>query len=138
MAELVIRKAVSSDHVFIMDSWMRSYRKSPDSNLADCLFFPAYRATAGKLLQTAQVDVMVVPDNQDTILAYIVYEPGVIHWIYVKRDYRDSGLARLLIEKGPGHKSVVTMTTPLGRKKLRYPIKGKLLRTKMNKEMGNA
>ena len=135
MAELVVRKAVQSDHVFIMDSWMRCLRKSPDSNLPDCLFFPAYRAVAGKLLQTSRVDVLVTPDNQDTILGYIVYdEPGAIHWIYIKRDFRENGLAKLLIARLTGP-IVLTMSTPLGRKKLRYPIKAKMLRNKLNREL---
>lgn len=115
---------------------MRCLRKSPDSNLPDCLFFPAYRTVAAKLLQTATCDVLVTPDNQDTILGYIVYEGGVVHWMYIKRDFRESGLAKLLLDrlKGP---IVFTMSTPLGRKRLRYPIKAKLLRNKLNKELGD-
>lgn len=134
MAELVIRKAVTSDYTFIMDSWMRSYRKSPDSNLPDCLFFPTYRTIAAKLLQCSTCEVIVAPDNQDAILGYIVYDKGIVHWIYIKRDFRENGLAKLLIER-VGPVIGVTFTTPLGRKRLRYPVKGKLLRSKMNKEL---
>lgn len=134
MTNLVVRRAVESDYVFIMDSWMRSYRKSPDSNLPDSFFFAAYRAIAGLLLKTSTVEVMVTPDNNDAILGYVVYDPGVVHWVYVKRDYRESGLAHILIKRA-GAELVFTMTTPLGRKRLRYPVKGKLLRAKMNKEL---
>lgn len=135
MAELVVRKAVTSDYTFIMDSWMRCLRKSPDSNLPDCLFFPAYRTVAAKLLQTSTCDVLVTPDNTDTILGYVVYDKGAVHWIYIKRDFRESGLAKLLLERIPGP-LVLTMSTPLGRKRLRYPIKPKLLRNKLNRELG--
>lgn len=136
MAELVIRKAVQSDYVFIMDSWMRCLRKSPDSYLPDELFFPANRTVAARLLQSASCDVLVTPDNHDTILGYIVYEKNVVHWIYIKRDFRESGLAKLLIDRLPGP-TILTMSTPLGRKRLRYPIKPKLLRTKLNRELGD-
>lgn len=136
MAELVIRKAVDSDTTFIMDSWMRSYRKSPDCNLPDDLFFPAYRSIATLLLKTCNVDVLVTPDNQDAILGYCVWQPGVVHWVYIKRDYRENGLALLLVKRAQTDNGLVlTMTTPLGRKRLRYPVKAKVLRSLMNAEL---
>jgi len=136
MSELVIRKAVESDTTFIMDSWMRSYRKSPDCNLPDDLFFPAYRAVATLLLRTCTVECIVTPDNTDAILGYIVYQPGVVHWVYIKRDYRENGLAFLLVKRAQTESGIVmTMTTPLGRKRLRYPVKAKVLRSLMNSEL---
>ena len=65
-----------------------------------------------------------------------MYEKNVVHWIYIKRDFRESGLAKLLIDRLPGP-TILTMSTPLGRKRLRYPIKPKLLRTKLNRELGD-
>lgn len=136
MAELKIRKAVPSDYIFIMDSWMRSYRKSPDSNLPDNFFFPAYRAIAATLLRTAICEILCPPDNEDVILGYIVYSDNACHWIYIKNEHREQGCAKLLMErvKKP---TFLTMTTPLGRKRLRYPIKQKMLRNKMNIELGD-
>lgn len=133
MSELVVRPAVAADHTFIMDSWMRSYRKSPDCNLPDDFFFPAYRAVAAVLLKRATVECLVVPDNQDVILGYIVRQPGIVHWVYVKRDYREQGLGHLLVKRAEaGNGIIFTMTTPLGRKKLRYPVKARVLRSMMN------
>lgn len=138
MADLLIRRAVlgddkDADETFIMDSWLRCLRRSPDSELPDSVFFPAYRLVAHTLLRSATVEIVCPPDSPGTILAYIVYDPGVVHWVYVKKDYRGSHLCKLLLERAEC--KAVTMTTPLGRRKINAPIKKKLLRNKLNKEL---
>jgi GNAT superfamily N-acetyltransferase len=32
-------------------------------------------------------------------MGYVVFEPGVLHWLYVKRDYRGFGVGRALIRE---------------------------------------
>lgn len=139
MSELVLRPVVlgddeDADERFIMDSWLTSLRKSPDSNLPDKFFFPAYRAIAKFLLVNSQVRVLVPKEEPSLILGYIVYDPGMVHWVYVKRNTRGNGLAKKMIELA-GSNPVLTMTTPLGRKRLRWPVRTKVLRQKLNREL---
>ena len=142
-AELKIRKAVilgendkDGDQILILDSWLKSMRKSPDGYLPDDLFFPTHRLMIMKMLDTCTVEVITPPDSPNFILGYIVYDKGVVHWVYVKKDYRNSGIAKSLIERAKDEKGdvVLTLTTPLGRKKLRWQIKPRELRFKLNKE----
>lgn len=136
MSELIVRKAMlgpQTDEEFIFDSWLRCYRKSPDSHLPDEVFFPLYRGIIKHLMVHSKVEVLCIPENEDAILGYIVYDPSVVHWIYIKRDFRGQGLGKLLIDRA-GPNPVLTFTTPTGRKRLRWPIVPKALRNKLNKD----
>lgn len=134
MSKLIIRDMVEEDRSLIMNSWLRSYRKSPDSNLYDTAFFASYRPIAEYLLKRAQVKVVVPEGDENLILAYMVCEPGVLHWIYVKRDFRKQGIAKLLLKSQYTEDPVITFTTPLGRKRLKLKYRPKVLRQRMNGE----
>lgn len=132
--QLVTRPALESDKSFILSSWLRSYRHCPDSNLADVFFFGAYRPIAEYLLAKCTVEVVTPEGKDDLILGYAVYEPGVVHWVYVKKDFRKNGIAKMLILKA-GQNPAFTFSTPLGRKRLGNKYKPRLLRSKLNSFM---
>lgn len=111
---------------FIYDSWARSYRKSPwAGTIPNHLWDQVSRAASSELLTRSRVIVGVVdlpslgdpgasaqwdeaaelvrttsaPAPLRRVLCYSVSEPGVLHWLYVKRDARRLGYGRRLLDE---------------------------------------
>lgn len=58
------------------------------------------RATATDLItRGARVLVAYSPleDGTRRVMGYVVFEPGILHWLYVKRDYRGFGVGKALL-----------------------------------------
>lgn len=86
---------------FIFDSWARSFRDSPYAGcIRNCDYDHVSRAGMAEIIDRAVVTVAVqdTPDGQRRIAGYAVYEPDrkVLHYIYVKRDFRGMGVGRSL------------------------------------------
>lgn len=86
---------------FIFDSWARSFRKSPWAGcIPNHLYDQVSRAdSAGIIDRGARVIVATsaLPDGTRRVMGYSVSEPGVLHWLFVKRDYRGMGLGRRIL-----------------------------------------
>lgn len=88
---------------FIIDSWSNSFRKS---NYAGCipnnLWPQVSRATIHQLLarETMRVWVALAPSNdgRGRVMGYYVGEPGILHWLYVKKDFRRLGIGKQLLK----------------------------------------
>jgi GNAT superfamily N-acetyltransferase len=82
-----------------MDSWLNCLR-GEYPQLPDDIFFTAYRAVIERLFKTSQVRVLA---DGDRIAGYSVTwdADGVLHWIYLKNQYRGKGLAKLLLSHLP-------------------------------------
>jgi GNAT superfamily N-acetyltransferase len=88
---------------FIFDSWARSFRKSPWAGcVPNHLYDQVSRATsAGIIDRGARVIVAVapLPDGDRRVMGYAVSESEVLHWLFVKRDFRRMGVGRALLEE---------------------------------------
>lgn len=87
----------------VYDSWARSFRKSPYAGcVPNHLWDQVSRACMSEILNRgARVIVAVVdlPDGGRRVAGYSVSEPNVLHWLYVKDDYRGFGYGRELLYK---------------------------------------
>lgn len=95
-----IRPSTKEDVSFVMDSWLRSFRKSPYSGVVPRnLYVQVYSECIRQLLaRGARLMVACNPEAPEQILGFICYEsPGVLHYVYVKELYRDSGIAKSLV-----------------------------------------
>jgi hypothetical protein len=83
------------DTAFLFSAWIGSYRDSPwAGTLPQHLATPVHKATINQLLARGMRVVMAVnPDDADQILGFIAYEPGVLHYIFVKDVFRRQGIA---------------------------------------------
>lgn len=87
----------------VFDSWAKSYRKSPwAGTVPNHLWDTVSRACSSEILERgARVTAAVVdlPDGTRRVMGYSVSEPGrsVLHWLFVKRDYRGQGVGRALL-----------------------------------------
>lgn len=52
-----------------------------------------------RLCLDSRVLVAYFPDVPDEVLGYVIYDKKTIHWLYVKKPYRSSGIANILLEE---------------------------------------
>lgn len=91
----------AEEYAFVFDSWASSFRKSPWAGcVPNHLWDQVSRACIGELLNRSLVVVAYreLADGTRRIMGYSVSEPGVLHWLYVKRDYRGMGVGKRLLE----------------------------------------
>jgi GNAT superfamily N-acetyltransferase len=97
---------------FILDSWSNSYRKSPFAGtVPNNLWQEVSRATATQLMSRPQCRTVVALVPSDTInldtnevvrgrvMGYSIAEPGILHWIYTKKDYRRLGVGTAMLNE---------------------------------------
>lgn len=101
---IVIRPSESGDRDFILATWLRSYQRySPVTNrIPKSIFFKFHQTLIKRILNNVDVDIAVAADKEDprVILGYAVGHPegGILHWVYVKKNFRSAGVAERLIE----------------------------------------
>ncbi len=132
MTDWIIRDAMDSDIAFIYRSWIDSYHAN--SSIGDCpksLFNREYKEVIDYILTfpTNGTKVACKPDEPDVIFGYVVYEkaklvgPYLVHYVYVKENFRKFGIARDLITSlAMDPRFIVTHRTDVAKKILtKYP-----------------
>lgn len=118
--DLVVLRALEDSEInFVYHSWLRSFRSDSTfyRTIPREIFFENHRKRLYRLLDRSHCIVANPRDHPDIIVAYIVWElpeegNAVIHYIYVKSDYRKMGLARLLVDvAAAGRKITATHRT---------------------------
>jgi len=93
-----IESMQAHDVDFIWSSWLKSYRSSPHTRKwSEAAYLDYQRPRIERLLGRSQVLVARPLDWAQGILGYLVYEPNLIHYVYVKSTYRHQGVARSLL-----------------------------------------
>jgi hypothetical protein len=93
-----------TDRNFILATWLKSYRViTPDdiinpviSRIPGRVYFAGHEPLIKSLLLRAKTLVACDRDDPAFIAGYITFEPGKIHYIYVKGTMRMQGIAKLL------------------------------------------
>ncbi len=101
-SQWIIRPALPSDIAFIYATWLRSYRKDSliGANCGTDIYFQSYARIMDGLLASPKVEVLIaaLKEDEDIIIGYLVAEPGVLHYVFVKDAFRKLGVARSLYE----------------------------------------
>lgn len=98
-----LRMSNVGDINFVYSTWLRSYKH--DSPLTKYtkreLFFDQHQKILDRLLskEGMRVSIACDPDDEMIIYGYLVYEPNVIHYIYVKDAFRRRGIATTLLNQ---------------------------------------
>lgn len=99
-----IREARPEDLAFIYATWARNYRY--DSAIGrlcqNGVFFQEYNQVIDNILDQPDTTVWcaVKPDDENVIFGYLVSQPGIAHYCFVKEIFRREGIARSLLHFG--------------------------------------
>jgi hypothetical protein len=102
--QFILRDATPEDHPFIFDAFFRSYRDaSPLRYCQKRIYYPGQKQVIQFLLDTQKTLIACFPEDPETIMAYILYGYGpdnilIIHYLYVKNDLRNKGIAIEMVE----------------------------------------
>ena len=100
-----IRPGSEQDHPFVYATMLRSFADSRTVNaLTDDKreYYRVHHGTIENELARSILTIATALGDPRTILGYILYEPGVLHYIYVKASFRGHGIAKeLLHTAGP-------------------------------------
>lgn len=98
-ARFAFRRNVGADENFIFATWLRCYKHSSAfaRRVPDKTFYLHHHAVVAGILDRAEVTVATLADSDSTIIGYSVREPGVLHFVYVKKAFRRMGVATQLL-----------------------------------------
>ena len=114
--DLVVLRALEETEVnFIYHSWLRSLRSGNGfyKGIPSVTYFENHRKRLYRILDRSHCLVATPKDHPEIVVAYIVWENlddkrEIIHYIYVKSDYRVMGLANLLVEVAAADREIIT------------------------------
>ncbi len=114
-----IRDAKPEDKNFIMATFLKGlyYGDSWFSLIDKSAFMGNYKLVAEALLNRANIKIACLKEDPDVILGYSVLSQDyqTIHWVFVKANWRQKGIARSLL---PQYPTTVTHLTKLGKELL--------------------
>lgn len=114
------------DAPFIFSSWRNAlwYAEDRDENLSN-IFYRRANQEIKHLIKDffTVVKIACLSDDHDQIVGYSVMRKDNLEWVYVKKDYRKQGIARLLA------KGFKTISEP-------FTIEGRSIATKHNYTIG--
>jgi GNAT superfamily N-acetyltransferase len=104
-----------TDSGFVYSSWRNSafYGASPPLREDAATFFHKQTEWIAHTLWDAKVHIACLEDSPNTIVGYSVVTGDHLDWVYVKPDYREKGIATMLIP--PKVTSYTSFTTKIGR-----------------------
>lgn len=115
----MIRPGYPADISFMYATWLKSYRTGSGLGLLSGkhVYFLTYNLILDQILSRPRTKVLVAVNNEDShvIYGYLVYEPGILHYVFVKEAFRRFGIARHLYGHAFKERPHITHLTELGR-----------------------
>ena len=112
-----IRQARESDLALVYKTWIDTYAESNFARKVRRALYPVrQRNLINQILArpTTHVLVACVPDDEETLLGWAVLEtPNVIHYAFMKKDFRRFGIAEDLC-RAAGDAILFSHRTPFG------------------------
>ncbi len=110
-----IRPAAAGDRNFIVRGWVSEMRRAAYARYVPAdVYWPSQHELIARLLDDANVIVACDPDDAHHLYGCTVWsEPPlgpVMHWLYVKGDFRRMGLAGSLLTAAVGDRRPVLCT----------------------------
>jgi GNAT superfamily N-acetyltransferase len=100
-APFSLRPGGPDDLPFVFATWLRSYKRSSSfaRRVPNDVFYKFHHQAIERILvrTSAQLRIAHAPDAPGVILGYAVTEPGVVHFVYVKGDFRRFGIGSALL-----------------------------------------
>lgn len=128
----IIRPFIEDDRAYITSTFLRSFVSTRPAiggmEVPSPIIYEGEGSALNMLLETsAEVDVAVAPDDEDAILGYSVRHGDCLDYVYVSRQFRKSGVAKMLMRcLTPDATLFYSHITPEGRHLLKY-LRGAVL-----------
>lgn len=112
-----LRPAEESDLQYVVKSWLRSYWHDSDYARAQGrVYHVEHRRLVLRLIQQGAVTVAAWSGDPDTIIGFACTRAGVVHYVYVREEFRRMGIAHLLVGPMASHPVEYTHRTSILRK----------------------
>lgn len=121
--KIVTRPAKKTDKDFILSTWLKGnyYGNNYFWYIPQEIYFNEYAKVITSILFNPEVEINVACDktNPAWIAGYAVLKRDSIYWIYVRRDYRNTGIATLLLKGREINfvKSITRISKPIAERK---------------------
>jgi hypothetical protein len=115
------REATEGDMPFIFSTWLKSYRNSDWARqMSNDIFYSQHKAVVAHLLSKAQITMITSDTQDDEIYGYtvasVIGSTSVVHFCYVKYNFRKLGLMSGLVKHLGYFKADVNFITHLPRR----------------------
>lgn len=111
-----IRDAVPGDMAFVLATWLRGLKfgNSWYKLINTEIYYDFYHKVLENLLLRPKVIIKIacLKEDPQIILGYSVYDDSKLHWVYVKKAWREIGIAKSLF---PVNIKVITHLTEIGK-----------------------
>lgn len=99
MIDCKIRNLQKEDEPFIYSTWLKHYREESDfgKSMPNTVFFKGHHNVINNLLLTSDTIIAHDPEDEQVIWGYLVFEKGIIHWVYVKGRFWRNEIAKTMI-----------------------------------------
>lgn len=99
--QLDLRPMVDDDRGLVIDSWRRSFYKSRDGATYPQLeqFYADYTPVVVDLVGRSRVYIACLKAESSAIVGWAALEDGVLHYVFVKRRWRQLGVAKWLLTR---------------------------------------
>lgn len=95
-----IRLMEEGDESFIFNAWLKSFRNSLEGMLqTNDIYYNNHKLLVAELIKRGNVYILHSKDDASHILGFACIEnDNILHYIYIKYNYRKLGLANYLIK----------------------------------------
>lgn len=105
---MTIRDYEPNDRAMVANNWLRSFRESPYAkHMRNDVYYGGHSPLVNALIDACQIRVASIyvpshdlpsgPESRVDI-GWVCFQPGVLHYAYVKELYRRSGVSSALLE----------------------------------------
>lgn len=99
-SEWKIRLAAGPDLNFIYSTWLNSYRTDSyfGQSTRKSVFYDKYNEIVDAILAKPSTTALVaaLPNELNVILGYLIFEPNILHYCFVKESWQRAGIAKSL------------------------------------------
>jgi len=97
-----VREANEGDIPFVFNAWLNSLYGGNEwfRKIRRDIFFKNYHRIIEQILSrpTVSINIACLADDADILLGFSVYEPRTLHYVFVKGDWREIGIAKDLVQ----------------------------------------
>lgn len=99
MDHFLIRQPRKSDLNLIQNSFAKTMKTESrlGRSCSSKLFYSKFQNIIDYILDRSSILIAAAPEDHDVILGYLIYEPGIIHYAFVKYPFRRLNIIKDLV-----------------------------------------